>query len=507
MIKAIFCFPVALPFFLLASALNFNVLAQSFQPTGLRAHDESKLSLTSNISQYGITWYFDKQYLTGNFANGDFWVVGDTVTIIKIMPDFDGKNNGWQVNPIVNGPQGFAEDLGEFDASLIPKLPYKSLPGQSIVKSIRSDRPKSGANCYECLKTAAVLTILKTIPPDSGQTTFRPAYVGSPKKAYSTKNIKWELLPKIPPVVNAPTLGAILTAFMRVQLDHKEGTVGRNAHPLENIPDYGADIGVRNADGALRLMLNDSNSLKAPALIAYLQYGIDLYQMLLFGQTWPDGGGHRPGQKLPLVFAAIMLNDTAMGNAIKTATCFHEDRGVTMSTKIKKALFGFDQELSGSELEKFYWNVVVSELIDGKPSGFKAYTDPYGYIDGGNKPGGSYQFCCTSQPWKGSALAVYLMPQLKSLWDNEAFFNYVDRWVSLGVVAQPDPCAPADTIKSHYGVTFGPDGHGGCIPDKNTSDGTGRFPELHGTSPDGGGRYSNFVAAMWNAYRKTAPTK
>ncbi|NLW32481.1 MAG: hypothetical protein GXY77_13610, partial [Fibrobacter sp.] len=60
----------------------------------------------SKVTIDGITWFFDKDYPVGRFANGDYWVAGDTVIITRITPDFDGEQNGWEVNPIVDGPQG-----------------------------------------------------------------------------------------------------------------------------------------------------------------------------------------------------------------------------------------------------------------------------------------------------------------------------------------------------------------------------------------------------------------
>ena len=54
------------------------------------------------LSQFGITWTFDRDYITGQFANGDFWIVGP-VTIIGIDPPsvvVDGRViNGSMVNP------------------------------------------------------------------------------------------------------------------------------------------------------------------------------------------------------------------------------------------------------------------------------------------------------------------------------------------------------------------------------------------------------------------------
>jgi hypothetical protein len=55
-----------------------------------------------HITQFGITWTFDKDHLVGRFANGDYWVVGP-VTIIGIAPasvEIGGRViNGSMVNP------------------------------------------------------------------------------------------------------------------------------------------------------------------------------------------------------------------------------------------------------------------------------------------------------------------------------------------------------------------------------------------------------------------------
>ncbi len=439
----------------------------------------------TSVSQYGITWSFDGDYRVGQFANGDYWVVGP-VSITSMSPNFDGSKNGWEVNPVSNRRQGFDANCRQFDASLVPSLPYNALPGDSIVKSISSGRTRP------CLQTAAVLTVLAAPPPDNGATLFRPPYVGNDKPFYSLNDLHTDLLPSYAPVPATLSLGWVRKRFERVQLDHEQGGMGRFIHPVDNMPNYGADIAKDTGDGALRLMLNDPISDKMPALIAYIQYGIDLYHAVLNGQTWPSGGGHQPGRKLPLTFAAVMLDNQRMKAVIRDATFFHEDRGVYHSDKAGRALYGF----RGGREEK-YWNTVRTY------SGFKAARDPYGYIDGGGRPvTGSYQFCCTSQPWKGAALALHLMPALKTVWNNPVFFDYVDRWVNFGGWTQPDPCAPA---KGSYGVDYGPDGKGGCIKDTDPSDGIGRFPKVHGTNADGGHRYSKFQAAMWNAYRGRTP--
>lgn len=76
--------------------------------------------------------------------------------------------------------------------------------------------------------------------------------------------------------------------------------------------------------------------------------------------------------------------------------------------------------------------------------------------------------------------------------------RYVERWVTHGVWALPDPVAPFDGTVGNYGVTFGPDGKGGYIR------GGGRFSSKHGAAADMGQYKSPFVADMWRAYASSS---
>jgi hypothetical protein len=168
----------------------------------------------SSVSQYGITWQFDHSYTVGQFANGDWWVLGP-VTITSITPAYRTRDfwdyttaktkgvvfkkiNGWQVNPTSLGNQGFDETNFEFDSTLVPDLPYLALPGQSIVKAISDTNPAHRANTPgpdpvtgdpSPLWTAAVLTVVGAVPPDSGSTVFRPPYVDANKPYYSITGV------------------------------------------------------------------------------------------------------------------------------------------------------------------------------------------------------------------------------------------------------------------------------------------------------------------------------
>lgn len=408
---------------------------------------EATTWVTNAIGQYGITWSLDRNYVCGKFANGDYWVVGDPVKIVRISPDFDGANNGWEVNPVVSGPQGFDKDGGTFDSSLVPPLPYNASPGESIVKSVSSGKQEP------YLQKAAVLTVLSAPPPDDGSTVFRPPYAGSEKPWYYVSDIRYDLLPQlVAPTNNVIDLGSVCDRFVRVQLDHKTGSVGRYLHPVEHMTDDYQPTCARDLNqGILRLMLNDSRENKMPPLVAILQAGIDAFHIVKLGQTWPPGGGYQPGHKLMLTFAATMLGNADMARTVREASFFNEDLGVYRSPVTGRALFGLP-DAYGSE---------------------KTFRDPYKYIDGGSYPGGNYQ-PVMSPTWKGAVLTLLLMPCLQECWgatEFEEMREYVDRWVEHGALTLPDP--------------------------------HGRFPTLQGNGRDSAlGYESVFVRAMWETYRQ-----
>jgi len=462
----------------------------------------------TTITQYGITFTFDTPTSCGQFANGDYWVApasaGGKVTLTALAPDFNGSENGFEINPADKNAQGFDSRITGFDATLVPALPYAASGGQSVVKAISVDA--TDTNCRPCLQTAAVLTVLDAPPAGSGAGLFRPPYFGADKPEYSVSDMELSLLPSLPPVADAPTLDWVVQRFSRVQLDHKENWTGRDMHPVENMPDYGADIGRDSGDGALRLMLNDSVADKTPAAIAYVQAGIDLYHMRLGGVSWPPNGGHSSGRRLPIALAATLLGHDGMKAALAGVDrdTFGESGLLYLSSEANQVLFG--QSCS----EHAYWQNQTDQ------SGSRTCRDPYQLIDGGEVPGGSYQGCCNSQTWKGTALALWLMPDVRCVFDDEWFMQYVDRWVSQGAWAAPDTCAPSDGNPANEGVTYGPDGNGGCIPDQEpkctaeelaagaTEPCIGRWPARHGASKDGGGYGSKFASALWTAERASA---
>lgn len=157
-------------------------------------------------------------------------------------------------------------------------------------------------------------------------------------------------------------------------------------------------------------------------------------------------------------------------------------------------------------LEGSYWsNVMKSQCFEGatgvcnEAGGARTQADPYGYIDGPpNSPGSGYM-AITAGVQQSLVAAMFLMPEICSIVNYPPLVEYVDRVVSLGVHAAPDPCAAPDPRENpitcdpyrddpskpstckYYRKTWGPDPEkpGACIVDRS---GKGRFTSIHGKS-------------------------
>lgn len=444
-----------------------------------------------------IVFTFDAAYECGEFANGDPWVVAPTggVTITSITPARGAGHDGWNVNPADFNKQPYDQRIDSYDAGQQPALPYTAKAGESIVKTV-SLTPLTDTSCRPCLKFAGVLTVLAAAPAVPA---FRPPYCGGGAKVpRPTSELQASRRPALDATCAAgsgPTSFAGLAArFRPVQLDHKTNWVGRDMHPVDNLPDYGSDIATENATAALRLMLDDykdSDPVHRQALVNYVQAGLDWARMAELGMTWPANGGHCNGRKLPVLFAAVLLDDAGL-KATAGLAVYSENQQLVFSPKADGgkglALYGQDCGDSG------YWQHIRYG------NGARDCRDPYGYIDGGSDEiGGAYQHCCTAMPWKYTALAVRLL-QAEAVFKYDPLLTYVDRWMSHGVWAKPDPCAPYDGNPANYGKSYGPDGKGDCIK------GGGRYPAKHGTSKADGLYGSGFGDQMWSCFRSCTPS-
>lgn len=446
-----------------------------------------------------IVFTFDKAYTCGQFANGDWWVSKGSnpfVTITSISPSASGGRNGFEANPSSHTEQAFDDRAAvTYKASLMPNLPLQVVGVTSVVKAVS----KTGPVGFGPLQFVAILTVVDEPIANSAEV-FRPGYFGTAKTFFNTAQIRSGLIPKYAatalPAVSAFPISAVASRYRNVQMDHHFYFSGRSTHPADNMPgdaDYGAAMARDNAVHLLRLLLNDfdfTNPAHKQALINYLQMAVDLQGMAAQGMKWFADGGHPHGRKLPLVFGAWVLGSADFTSAMAAVGGeFGEDNTLWRSPS-GTALFG----AAGTEAQ--YWSTTRGL------GGSKIIRDPYGLIDGGGfEVGEAYQFCCTSKPWQYTTLALYMLG-LEDAWGaDRVMIDYVERWVSSGARTLPDNCAPYDGVSANYGVTYGPNGSGGCIFDTDPSDGIGRWPTKNQINANSGTYASDFGEQLWAWYK------
>jgi hypothetical protein len=410
-------------------------------------------SQQNQISQFGITWTFDKDYTVGQFANGDYWVVGP-VTIVKIQPvsaELNGRMmNGSMINPSPKLGQTQAYDSaaygryarpGNFEPSLNAARPNNSQlsksnplvlqPGSSLV----STESTLSANESTQLKSAAVLTVLGN-PAKEGS--FRPSYSGTDKTVrFNKEQLDYSLLANLKPVPGTPRLAEVERYFERPWIDHIPLWPAAALHPTDNMPPYGREIATQVGVGALVLNLNFTNAKKEKLLVRYVQLGIDLYGIVQDGgeKNWTGMGGHASGRKWPILFAGLVLNDPNMKNIGRTDI---PDYGPAHPEYVH---FGEDDQT-------FYVTQTDVEATHGSlwgPDRRDAQKIPYEQEDIGlpewgivhaNGPERSNKFWVTayrqvsSPGWGGFVLAAHVM-KAKDLWNHDALFDYKDRYMQI----------------------------------------------------------------------------
>ena len=388
-----------------------------------------------SISQYGITWTFDKPYRVGRFVNGDWWMVPDeakgTVTVVSVEPAPSGMGasarNGSMRNPMGALSQSYDGRAERYTELSKVVFPLQLAPWDSLMSSIsrpdddgiRSDvwnRPTSLSRVK--LLTMAVLTCM---PHDSTDLSykFRPPYShpfsGGPadKPLYDARNINWSLLPSIAPSPGYPSMAAGIRGFQRVCPMHASAWLGEQIRPVENCGGYYSSQHSAESRYAL-LMFSD------PAIVGdrtelvrnFIQFGIDTLYALRSYDPQDSTRNDRVISKWPMVFAGLMLNDPDMRNIPSQAYIKTEE------TSYGPGWTGAD--VIRGEHELLHYTSWCAYQTGG--SGFKAET---------------YRRQTHSWNWVGTALAARLM-NAEAAWDHPAFFDYVDRWMLFGKYANDD---------------------------------------------------------------------
>ena len=415
------------------------------------------LPLKESVSQYGITWTFEKPARVGQFINGDFYVVGaTTVKMIDPKPLFGdevkdtidkgevkesgyrGKEarNGSSLNPTVTQEKGGFDSripARRYDPELFSHLPIAMKPGDSLVSSI--SRPTSALKAFDGqhvdpLQVAAVLTCLADPQPADA---FRPSYCDSANsKIYLARNLHRDLFLSLPRIAGMPEdLAAYAAGFQKPWLDLVQFGF---AAPVQNLPHYGQQM-VEKLGSASLLLLSDYPAAEKEALLVNMtQAGIDFWGLVRGGRTWGAHGGLNSGRKWLIIQAGLYLGDEDLQSPNKKypKTKFHEDDQTAFGPVTFK---GKTYERSWSGAKAIFMGHSPG-LIDKMASHWADGWGPVDLFDPNEwpKPGmltasTSYRLSNTSGAWVGEALAARMM-HAEKVWDHDAFFAYVDRWMT-----------------------------------------------------------------------------
>ena len=271
------------------------------------------VTAATSVSQFGITWKWNEDRPVGQFANGDWYVVGP---ITLTGPVSSGGQNGTMINP----PYTYWADQG-FDSRITPpsygsslnagaSLPKVVQPGSSIVSS-KGHPVLRNRNQLDDL---AVLTVLSSAPPAGS---FRPPYLGSGNKTvkYNKSQILYNRLQKLP-LVNGANRTGNERLLERTMFNLGSGytsnyLLGWNNTPLAG-KNYGREITLGIALVGLELNLNYTDAQKEKMAVTMVQHGLDYYGGILLGQKFLANGGHQGGRKLAVALAGLLLNDSAI---------------------------------------------------------------------------------------------------------------------------------------------------------------------------------------------------
>ena len=386
-------------------------------------------TVASSISQWGVTWTFDRDYQVGQFVTGDWWVVGP-VTIVSIdPPSVSGGRvmNGSMINPSprLRNDQGYDSTMNvagnAYKAHLnvaldvSPSNPLVVQPHSSLVSSISLP----AANIRPQLESASVLTVLDAEPP---QGSFRPSYSGADKTVrYNVSQLDRSLLRKLAPVGSTPDMDDVAADFERTWVDTTPGWSGSFSRPRDNMPNYGREIADEVGQAALMLHLDFPDAEKELLLTRFVQLGIDLYGVLQDGggNNWYAAGGWASGRKWPVLFAGLMLGDSGMSSiGLDPSLAFGEDGQTFYVAQTSPGVFNFGY--GGYGLQE------VGTPDWGMFHGWDPSKDDVAWF------GNPYRLCCTANAWWGEILACRIMGA-QSLWNHPALFDYQDRFLTANV--------------------------------------------------------------------------
>jgi hypothetical protein len=410
------------------------------------------LPLKESVSEYGVTWTFEKPSRVGQFLNGDWYVVGPA-TVVQIDPaprygkevaddELDAREkvsvenrcrNGSMLNTPAKSEVAWDSDVANYyHPEHRATLPIAMKPGDSLASSISLKKDEKvvygyhggevrGKGDNSPVKTIAVLTcVAEPMPADA----FRPGYAGHDPKIYLARDLKRDLLPKFTQpqgVENAARFADLIarpwtdTCFFSFDV------------PQFSMPNYAQGNAMILGDAALMACCEGFKAEDRERLLdRIVQIGIDYYSLVSKGHPgWNAHGGHGSGRKLPIVLAGVLLGDEAMAYINKSFPKAHfgEDEQTAYGDCWTGAKVVFTGHSAIDEVTGIGRDYVRSNSAWGPYE----HLTPDKWVPEEFRSD-AYRRANTSSGWVAQALLLRAM-KLEKVWNHDAFFDYVDRWM------------------------------------------------------------------------------
>lgn len=375
---------------------------------------------------------------------------------------------------------GYDSRSSLFAAGAFLAFPLTLSPGDALV-STRSNPPAPNPQVPPCtvpgtpwetvrpgwctkspVRNAGVLTCVGQVPPYGA---FRPPY-SMPFPAarnalvpLTTAMIDWSVLPRVAPHPNAaqhPRPAEVAPLFTKVWLEHVSGeNMGDEVAPSDHMAGYGVPNRESISTAALVAMINpdaplvpDGPSLVPPRNQAFLQLvygmlqiGIDNWGLMQQHQhSFEGSGGRVGGRKFLVAFAGKMFGVHAYagtggeGGMRGPWTMTRVLGGVTTTVprwKEDRQYFEAPSTATASALQRGDWDWMGSPWLFGNKRSDRGWQDlPPAQWTAEQRRTESYRICCSPPPNVGLTLALRMLG-MEEVWDNRAFFGFVDRYMIL----------------------------------------------------------------------------
>ena len=420
-------------------------------------------NLANSVTQFGITWTFDKAYPVGQFVNGDYWVIGP-LKIISIDPlsvvvasQNNRVINGAMLNPAINLLQGYdSQMMGTegrcWDAGLNVARPNGSALSASnplvinvpasLASSISRAEPQGALNVL----TIAVLTVLNEVPAADA---FRPPFVGTNKRIKHTlSDVNANLLPKLAmPSGVWSTVTEVSARFEKPWVEHMLDWQKQLFCPPNNMPNYGREIAYYVSDASLMLLLDVDQETKTLLMKRFIQLGLDYYGMLQEPNgrtTWRADGGHMSGRVFPILLAGYLLGDQDMLGIMQKSGQYAYQGGYFEGNlppdyihfgEIDQTFFVTQRDVDRTHGLLGPWTpdprapAVPYETSDIGMAEWGIGHTPF--PQGDNKEWTATYRLVNTPAWSGFILSSRILG-ITNRWNHPPLFAYMDRWVEHG---------------------------------------------------------------------------